>query len=317
MKPSTTANVGILLTESSSPFNMDEIAVKHSFQRLLRTISNLSLQPSQSADSLLSCVADRGPARVASLVAEPFGVKDWGLIEEATFASLCLDVFSHAVDDIADDPDSDNILLAHVGSLLLAKAAQVYAQLVAGDKRFWGCWERYLEQASEAERCLRQHRVDRLSSFEPTSFVMLGQKSALINMSAALYASLTEGWDLLEPLEQGLMAVATGIQLIDDLIDWEQDAMSGTYTYPLVLATQRWNEGRLLQDSISFDSVFVEILDLARMKMEEGKVYCKGVGAYRMVSFVDSLIGRLEDAKKLGECSPEQLRWIMGPRLGH
>jgi len=327
MKPRTISSLAAN-AEPRLPFDLGEIVVKHAFERLLGTISQLAASPSQAAGRLLSCVSDRGPARAAGLLAESFGITDRYVIEEATFATLCLDVFSHAIDDIADDPNSDNILLAHVGSLLLAKAAQTYAQLVAGNKRFWECWERYLKEASEAERFLRQDR-DRFAPFEQTSFVMLGQKSALIKMNVALYASLTDGWNLQEPLEGGLMAVAAGIQLIDDLIDWEEDLDSGIHTYPVVLTTQRYHTAKSLHDTTNSSPVVVEVLDVAKLKMEEGNRLFMAMGAFSMVRFVDSLIRRLEEARTQVKWSSEpqtlmseirrgkQLSWIIGPRLGH
>jgi len=321
MKPNAIATAGVL-AEWRASTDGDDVVVKRAFQRLLHTISHLSSHP---PNGFLSCVADRGPARAASLLAEPFGIRDWHLVEEATFASLCLDVFAHAIDDIADESEGDRIVLAHVGSLLLARAAQGYARLVGGDQAFWACWERYLREASEAERFLHQHRY----SFEQISLEMLGQKSSLINTSVALYATLTGRWNLCEPLEHGLMAVATGIQLIDDLLDWEEDITSGVDTYPLTLAAQRCEGGGSVRDSINSNSVFAEVVDLARTKMEEGQVHFRDVEATRMVSFVSSLIAKLVAVRKqvahslapdagTGENRRiEQLRWIMGRRLGH
>src|ERR1044071_6738911 len=128
---SRSADLESVLTSISD--NQSEVTVKRAFQRLLHTISDLL---PHSENGLIACVADRGPARAAGPLSEPFGIVDLRIIEEATFGSLCLDVFSHAVDDIADDVNCDKTVLAHLASLLLAKAAQVYARLVGADIKF-------------------------------------------------------------------------------------------------------------------------------------------------------------------------------------
>jgi len=277
-------------------------------------------------DGFESCIADRGPARAAILLSEPFGIENPRTIEEATFASLCLDVFSHAIDDIADDPTSDKTLLAHIGSLLLATAAQVYAQIIGDDTTFWDCWHRYLKQSSEAELYLQQCPED-LDDLDLNHLAMLGKKSSLVNMSAALYASLSDRWHLLEQLEQGLSAAATGIQLIDDLVDWREDSKSGVWTYPIALARRHSNSGTL-QQAISSGSLIIEVLDLAQTKLEEGRLHFESVEAYSMIQFIDSLITRVRKAKNYPipvtepETTPvipytEDLRWIIGPKLGH
>lgn len=312
----SSANADLKMVSKSSVIIENEVLIKRVFERLLNTIAHLF---PTSGDTFVTCVADRGPARAAGLLTEPFGIRDANVIEEATYASLCLDVFSHAVDDVTDDPNSDRVLLVHIGSLLLAEAAGTYARLVANHARFWSYWHHYLKRSSEAELLLQKN-----GDIAVTNVALLGQKSSLINMSAVAYACLTNRYELLDPINRGLMAAAIGIQLIDDLIDWQQDSRDGTSTYPIALAQQR--SATSLHEVFNSGPLFLEVLELATNNLLEGERAFKAIGAFSMGEFLSLLINRITDANMRGLFSPtaaieisraDRLRWIVGPRLGH
>src|SRR5438309_4485860 len=95
------------------------LVVKHTHERLLLTIDALvsrGLETSRSVRNFVDALRANGPragAFVACLLAEPFKITDPHLIEEVTFASLCLDAFSHAVDDATDKRSHDDGTLIH------------------------------------------------------------------------------------------------------------------------------------------------------------------------------------------------------------
>src|SRR5258706_384454 len=131
MNPVNDTAIGIKV-EGASILNVEENIVQRAQERVLSSIERLLFNTSRANRCRpfgRKCFYEESPrasAFVASLVAEPFGITDWHIIEEATFAGMCLDAFSHAIDDAADiHEDGDE--LTHVGGLLLAKAAQTYA----------------------------------------------------------------------------------------------------------------------------------------------------------------------------------------------
>jgi geranylgeranyl pyrophosphate synthase len=202
-----------------------------------------------------------------------------------------------------------------------------YGNLVTCGNGFWKYWEHYLEEASEAERLLWHHHGN-VIPFEQTDFVMLGQKSALIKMSAALYASLTNRWEILDTIEKGLISVATGVQIIDDLLDWEEDEKAKIFTYPLVLAKQHCEAKQTLSESMNTSAVVLAVLKTATENLEQAKQSFKNVNAPSMVIFIDSLLQNLSTARwyvesenSLTKCSEfkliEYIRHVITPKMTH
>lgn len=278
--------------------NIDEQLIKNSHRKFIEytqhiiTTDPVFLSLGMDHSKLHLSVEPRATVYLASLLAEPFGNFDADFITQATFACLCLDGFSQIVDDITDNSSSQVGALTHVSSILLGKAAQRYALLTGGNELFWYCWERYLEEASEAEKYLWKYR-NRISTFEANDFTMMGQKSALINMSAALYASKTNKWEILDAVEAGLKKVAVGIQIMDDLFDWEEDEKAGINTYPLFLAKQHINSTTSLSESINSNVVLLNVLVAAKQYLTQAKNQFAPLGANSMIDFINLLIKNL------------------------
>lgn len=269
----------------------------------------------------------RASAYVPVLLAQSFGITKWQIVHEATFANFCLDFFSRSIDAATDRSDM-NPLTLHLGSLCLGKAAQVYGEFVTRNDGFWKFWEQYLNEASEAERVLWSHR-NAIISFSRRDLELLGQKSALLKMSGAIYASLTNRWEILDTIENGLMSTASGVQIADDLLDWEQDFRAGIYTYPLVVAHEKRLADQSIESSINSTDVLRMVLDMATQKLEYGKVLFQKVHAISMVLLIDTLLKSVEEVKinVLEKSRPEfaddevfrikHIRRMIDPKLGH
>ncbi len=320
--------------EMGTRFDMRDEIVQRAYKRLLFTIermSSLGLDGNHGESCsklLLPALSLRASAYAAPLLAEPFGFTDWHLVQEVTFGSLCLDSFTHLVDDATDIPEGHSVLLHHVGSLLLAKGAQVYGELITRGDGFWKYWEDYFREASEAERFLWGRR-GRIVPFGPTDFVMLGQKSALIKLSAAFYASVTGKWGILAPIQMALRDVSTGVQLIDDLFDWKEDERASAYTYPLALARKQCRAGQSVAEAINSDAVVPEVLRSAEFYLQRGRRCLQNVGAVEMGRYINMLIHEIREARVYVQDKPKpidndfgdfihrRLRRMISPRLGH
>src|ERR1035437_6034440 len=309
----------------------DSACVDKAHKRLLEYIASINTglhTPYCDAVLTLGVQSPRASAYLPLLLAEPFQINEPFIVNEAAFANLCLDVFSRAVDCCTDNPKGSDPILIHLGSLCMGKAVQVYGNLLPRGDGFWKYWEQYLKEASLSEQFLWRHR----GSFVPfgeDDFAMQGTKSSLIKVSAALYASLTNRWGILDEIEIGLNAIATGVQIIDDLLDWEEDLGARIYTFPLVLGQRNRIRGQSLAQSVNSPYVVTVVLRTAMDNLEIGKQHFEKVNASSMVSFIDALLRSIREAEvyveRLPDCKVKDcetfvirhLHRIISPRLAH
>ena len=313
----------------SAPGSVEDLT-ERAYRRLLSFLSSIDTASTVSVEQRLNTIGGgklRAGSYVPLLIAEPFGTIDQFQEEEIVLASLCLDIFSRTVDSVTDNEQLDHPLMVHIGSLCLGKAAQIYANLIPRADGFWKRWEHYLNQASEAERFLWRHR-GKVTAFGDIDFKMLGQKSALIQMSAAAYASLTNRWEPLEVVERGLLNTATGIQIVDDLLDLEEDVESNIYSFPLVYSIQNCIPGQSMIQAINSPSSILSILNSATTNLEAGRRDFAQVRAYSMASLVAELLNNLSEVKRVLHELPnlkpnseliltKHVYRIINPRLGH
>ena len=171
------------------------------------------------------------------LLAQVFGVTDPALIEKVTIANLNLDHFSHLVDDTADSPSSNSPIRSHLSHLLLSRATASLLSLSSHPATFSQWFDRYLLEATMGEQALWSHHKV-ANEYTQQDYDSLAHRGGLIKASAAIYADLTDRWQILDSVERGLCAASIGIQLIDDVMDWQDDLHQGIYTQPLVAAFQ-------------------------------------------------------------------------------
>jgi hypothetical protein len=271
----------------------------------------------------------RASAYVPVLLADLFGVQDESLIKRATIAHLCFDYFSHTIDDLTDVPGQYRIQKMHVASLVFSHGVAILGAFPSINGAFWSHWQRYLTEASEAERLLWKHKGT-LTSYSDSDFILLGKKSALINVSAALFASLTGNWQVLSEVERGLLSIAIAVQIMDDLLDWKEDLTNRVYTYPLCLAAER--SGLLseehIQVGLTSEAVFNRILNCSREHLASGRSQFEVLNGGLMIGFVADLqlsIDRLFAAFKEAQKHPaefddfltKRMRRTIDPRLSH
>ena len=311
--------------------NRETEIVEGAHKRLLAFIASNSPAahtPGSAIPEKLGVKIPRASAYLPCLLAEPFGLTKPLVVEEAAFANLCLDLFSRAVDFSTDNAKMSDPTLIHLGSLCMGKAAQIYGNLLPRGDAFWKYWEQYLKEASESERFLWRHRAS-VVPFGKLDFTALGRKSALIKTTAAFYASLTNRWGNLDEVENGLDATATGVQIMDDLLDWEEDLEAGIYTFPLVLAKENLSPTQSVEHAINSPNVVIPVLCAAIESLTLGRRHFENVHAKSLVAFINALLGNIQDAKTYVEHLPapkvahhpvlvvRHLRRMITPRLAH
>ena len=268
----------------------------------------------------------RASTSVSVGVAEAFGVVDPILIQRAGTASLCLDHFAHAIDDASDGLQGDAAIeQTHVGTLMLARAVRRYST-IDSTAAFWESWQRYMDEASAAERVLRSRRGS-VTEYSPDDLALLGKKSALIKTNAALFAAHSGQWSRLRGVESALELGAIGIQLIDDLFDWREDLEVRDYTYPLSLALRTVSQSRsaAIDKVLDEGDIVDEVVKLSRTYLERSACQFAAVGAAWLASLLltvtNDLGSYLEEVAAPGRHPQinrqKLLRKYIRPQLGH
>ncbi len=186
---------------------------------------------------------------------------------------------------------------------MLGKALELYVDENINAKSFWPYLQKYFAESSEAEQFLWQHK-DRVLPYKRRDFAMMGRKAALVKLSAAAYADATQQWDTLGPLEEAIDVLCSGIQLIDDLVDWEEDLQERNFTYPLVLAFHSLGnnprtklqkdtlESKLLVGRQLFLSGIAErVLKESQGLLQTSKELLAAMKASYLLGFIHSMLG--------------------------
>lgn len=216
------------------------------------------------------------------LLSEPFKIKP-EVRKRAALANLYIDNFIQAFDDATDNERSKPTTL-HLSHTLLTKGISLYHGLADNSREFSAELEKLLEESMEAERFLWKHH-DYVVPYKKKDFDMMGLRGSFLKSSLALYSSLTNDWTKYKILGGGVDASSTVVQLIDDLIDWQEDLRDGIYTHPLALAISQLPDfksdredvvlsdqyGRKIGEKIFFTDIADKTLAIAQGYLEVAK----------------------------------------------
>lgn len=213
------------------------------------------------------------------IVADILGVKSASRLKHvaAGWAELYFSVM--LLDDIIDgEGDSDSIermlaanLLQQRGiCTLLSNSAHPQALAKTIDSAF-------SDNAVAAHHEIIRHR-NRLSRFNQTEIRNLGRKLAIVRVCIAAVASMKDvSVEEVQWLYSTFDELLAGLQLLDDITDWEEDFRIKSFTLPLTLASRRSpgfheiqkdDHRQILHDLIS-TGAFAETLEIALAKLRK------------------------------------------------
>ena len=133
---------------------------------------------------------------------------------------------------------------------------------------------------------------------------MIGRRTALLKNCVACFATVTNMSQPLVMAQKGLDDLSTGIQLVDDLVDWNDDFDSKIFTYPLVLCFQhlhKQNPALLTPNEI--EKIIVEngvadqVLYTAERYLFAGKRELESIGAQGMVTLTSQLLRSVNEMR--------------------
>ena len=168
------------------------------------------------------------------LLADMIPLKDRDILQTIAPAWLGLYTYTIFVDDLLDisgKPDAGPLLLAS-GLLLQRGLSNLYQALPPGVANRAQISSFWLAAAGAVLRELQNHK-GKLQAFNEEDINRLGEKVSLLSLCASCilvadgYEDVSDG--VLKPVE----AFATGMQLLDDMTDWEEDWRSGNFTHIL------------------------------------------------------------------------------------
>jgi hypothetical protein len=262
------------------PFQGEFEAVQIADEHFLQALDNILPQ------DLTEKSAPKAAAYLPMLLAQIFECGSSDLVAVITEANLCMDYFTHTIDDLTDGDNVDTNAL-HAGQLMLGRSLRLYSSIVGDNETFMTYWERYLVEASEAERFLLRHRSP--LPYRDEDLKMIGRKSALLKTCAAAFGCRTGRHDVVAGVESLLETVAVAVQLMDDLRDCEEDNESGFYSYPLALSYARKGSELSLHKKTLDAITVVQTLALARAFLGRSLEICFRFEAEMMVEFVGAL----------------------------
>jgi hypothetical protein len=166
--------------------------------------------------------------------AELFGIEDEDATKEIAMGNFYLYHYVTLKDDALDKKTVNTKPYLQLSDILLKKALGIYFQF-AHKNRVLLSFKNLVYQWDQAEAYLIRHQ-DRTLPYTPKDFEMMGKKAAMIKMCLPMFYEKQDSHILLN-VEKATDLAASGLQLMDDFLDWREDFEGGLYTYPLWLAT--------------------------------------------------------------------------------
>lgn len=197
------------------------------------------------------------------LLADMLNVKNRRAIESVIPSWMNLYAFTIFIDDVLDrghETEFAPLLLAT--NLLLERGISSLYGLPRSKKVRIRLDSFFIETAAAAMEEILRHK-NRLSNFSSSDVDRIGQKVAFLKLCAAEILA-ADGRALAPDLFISVEYLATGMQLLDDITDWEEDWRSKTYSHLLTKTFSRLrkmgSKKALDPQSFSKDQVFVAVV---------------------------------------------------------
>jgi hypothetical protein len=174
-------------------------------------------QPLVQFPAWTSAAVDHGPGREERLA---------DMAEATVTGYLYVRVHDDRLDENMGDPD----LSMFLADALLIRHQALLAGHVGTDPRFWRLFQSVAR--SYADAMLLEREVLRFEShYDAEVFDLVLARSQPLVLPGAALLSVTDRWDLLEPLQTFVRHVVRAGQLVDDLSDCLRDLDRGRYTW--------------------------------------------------------------------------------------
>lgn len=208
---------------------------------------------------------------------EPLQLKD-EILQEASLGCITGCTYFILEDNWIDDPGKYSPNTHLLGNLLFAKMVECFFSASQANHKFWQYLYKYLEEF--AEGCLwEQEQHNHPKSFTNKDFIMTAKRSAPINICISSLALAVDKEDIIPILAEAIEKLIIGLQLRDDLTDWEEDLKKGMFTYPVSLAIKKSQKEINFKNfdliDINYDEIkkFMTLSEIAETMIEQSTDY--------------------------------------------
>lgn len=210
----------------------------------------------------------------------------------------------YTIKDDAMDLKHLDVKATLIADVILGEALRRLAEAGVVDSMFYRDLSRYMNEAVHAELRLIDHGD---TPFSEDDFDALGRKASLAKVSVSALATINKDRHLYPTIEQGLDHMAVGVQLLDDLVDWDEDLRSGRFTYPLYLAHDLILECSMGKDQIPANRVAEKVLKRVESSFAEASGCFYRAGATTLVRHLGALTNTSVQLR--GRLQSDRLKW--------
>lgn len=167
--------------------------------------------------------------------ADSYGVKNQEIINKIAMGNFFLYHFVTLKDDAIDQQKQNKDEYLTLSNILLEKVEQVFSDFIPKQQIDSG-FEKFMYEWDQAEDYLMKHKGEMIE-YKDIDFQMMGKKASMIKMCLPVFESFKQNQyrNKYYDIEYATDVAATGLQIMDDLIDWREDFKTKLYTYPLWL----------------------------------------------------------------------------------
>jgi len=164
--------------------------------------------------------------------ADVLNVEDPEAVRQIAEGNIYLYHFVTLKDDASDQQRSNANKYLALSDKLLKKALDNFSPFI-NEQSLKYTFSRYNHEWNQAEEYLRRHQ-GQMIPYNDKDFEMMGKKASMIKMCLPVLIAIADKQNN-NQIEKATDNAATGLQFMDDLIDWREDNKAELNTYPLWL----------------------------------------------------------------------------------
>ncbi len=198
------------------------------------------------------------------LLADLLPIHNREIIAKIALPWLSIYAYTYFIDDLIDQAQGDIApeLLVASGVLLSKGLGALYSLTPNGQDAVRYLCEQCVQTALATVEDVRRHRgcVQSFGRFEIDN---LGRKASVLRMCAVALLLADGAKEIHHDDLRAIFGLETGVQLLDDVSDLQEDWRQNNYTYPLTLTLERLGEYGFDKESFRTDAPFDRVLAAA------------------------------------------------------
>lgn len=289
------ARLEALLTSLEAPLQARLSVI---LQRLSRTNGGRSLESALTSPAATPFLALLEAYRCDLGLEE--GDPRLALIGEAT---LALYLYVRVQDDLVDEPHLFDPAYVYLAEVFAGRSLSAFAQALSGDAHFFTFREEVMRKFARV--ALWEVDIYRRGKEEGDGLALIGQKFLPMAVPLGALACAAGKWSDLPELMRFVTTLGTGLQVLNDVLNIEEDCAAGRLTPVLFWlynsgAARPGQPPALVRAALLGSPVLKRAVAVARQKIQQAALLAEGLGASSLqksarlrLDFADSVPRRL------------------------